>query len=282
MSYRDEYFTNRDGLKLHYRDFNRAPAGAPVVLCMPGLTRNARDFGYIADHLAPRCRLICVEQRGRGQSDYDPDPTRYSPATYVEDMFELLDALKLTSVYAIGTSLGGLMAMMMQATRPGVFKGVVINDIGPEIDPKGIERITSYVGKGTPPQNWEEAVTATKFANANVYPDFEDADWLEFTHLLYDEIEGKPVAAYDPAIRNNFTQNSDQSAPDLWPIFEAMHSIPLLVLRGEHSDILSHETLIRMAQEHPNCITVTVPKIGHVPLMREPEVQTAIETLIMR
>lgn len=280
MQYSDAYFTNRDGLKLHYRDYHIAPTGAPTVLCMPGLTRNAKDFGYLANHLAHRCRMICAEQRGRGLSDYDPDPGRYSPATYVDDMFELLDHLGLTSVYVVGTSLGGLMTMMMQAMRPGIFKAAIINDIGPEVDPAGIARITSYVGKGTPPETWDQAVSATKAANANVYPHFKDADWREFTELLYAEKDGKPVAAYDPAIRNNFTQKTDQAAPDLWPVFAAMHSIPLLVLRGETSDILSADTLVRMQSEHPNCTAVTVPRIGHVPQMREPEVLAAIDRII--
>lgn len=280
MQFSDHYFTNRHGLKLHFIDYSIAPEQSPTVLCMPGLTRNAKDFGYLAAHLVPRCRMICVEQRGRGLSDHDPDPSRYSPATYVEDMFELLDHLELSSVYVVGTSLGGLMTMMMQAARPGIFQAAIINDIGPEVDPAGIARITSYVGQGTPPATWDEAVSATKSANGNVYPHFNDADWLEFTKLLYAEYEGKPVAAYDPAIRNNFTQNTDQAAPDLWPVFKAMHSIPLLVLRGETSDILSASTLERMQREHPNCETLTVPGIGHVPQMREPEVLAAIDRII--
>ncbi len=276
------YFTNPDGLKQHYRDYNRAPDGAPVVLCMPGLTRNAKDFSYIADHLKYRCRLICAEQRGRGLSEWDPDPSRYSPVTYVGDMMALLDHLGLTEIITIGTSLGGLMTIMMNAMHPGTIKAAVINDIGPEIDPKGIERIKSYVGIGTPPATWDEAVAAVKTANPGVYPNFTDQEWVDFTHMLYTDKDGAPVAQYDPAIRKNFDDQDDQSAPDLWPLFTMMHSIPMVVLRGALSDILAADTLERMQAEHPDLVAITVPNVGHVPLMREKIVQDAIDALIAR
>lgn len=280
--YIDGYFTNPDGLKQHYRDYNSAPAGAPVVLCMPGLTRNAKDFGYIADHLKNRCRLICVEQRGRGLSQWDPDPSRYSPVTYVDDMMTLLAHLGLREIITIGTSLGGLMTIMMNAMHPGIIKAAVINDIGPEIDPKGIDRIKSYVGIGAPPATWDEAVAAVKSANPGVYPNFTDQEWVDFTHMLYTDEGGTPVAQYDPAIRKNFDDQDDQSAPDLWPLFTLMHSVPTVVLRGGLSDILAADTLERMQAEHPDLVAVTVPDVGHVPLMREKIVQDAIDTLIAR
>ena len=280
--YTDEYFTNTDGLKQHYRDYNNAPDAAPTVLCMPGLTRNAKDFGFIADHLKDRCRLICVEQRGRGWSEWDPDPTRYAPNVYVEDMMALLQHLDVAEIITIGTSLGGLMTIMMNAVYPGVIKAAVINDIGPEIDPTGIARIKSYVGVGTPPATWPEAIEAVKFANRGVYPKFSEDDWEMVTHLLYEDKDGKPTAQYDPALRKNFDENDDQAAPVLWPLFDLMHSIPMVVLRGGISDILSAETLARMAKEHPDLVPVTVPDMGHVPLMREPEVQSAIDTLVGR
>ena len=278
----DEFFTNTDGLKQHYRDYDTAPAGAPTVLCMAGLTRNAKDFGYIAGHLADRCRLVCVEQRGRGLSDWDPDPSRYAPVTYVGDMMALLQHLDQDSVITIGTSLGGLMTIMMNAMHPGVIKAAIINDIGPEIDPAGIARIKSYVGVGTPPSTWEAAVAAVKAANPNVYPGFTDDDWVDFTKLLFVDEDGKPVVQYDPAIRQNFDSQDDQSAPDLWPIFGLMHKVPMVVLRGELSDILAAETLERMARDHPDLTAVTVPDVGHVPLMKEQITHEAIDSLIAR
>ncbi len=280
--YKDCFFTNTDGLKQHYRDYNTAGDDAPVVLCMPGLTRNPKDFSDIADHLADRCRIIAIANRGRGKSDYDPDPSRYKPVTYVADVMELLGQLGISSVVAIGTSLGGLMTILIQALHPGTLKAAVINDIGPEVDPSGIARIKSYVGKGTPPESWAEAVEGVKRANAGVYPDFTEEDWRWYTHNLYEDVDGKPVMQYDPAISRNFESADDQSAPDLWPFFTAMHSIPTVVLRGELSDILSAPTLKRMANEHPDLVPVTVPNLGHVPLMREPECKAAIDTLIAR
>jgi len=280
--YTDEFFTNPDGLKQHYRDFNTAGPDAPIVLCMPGLTRNARDFEDIANHLSDRCRVICVEQRGRGMSEWDPQPSRYLPVTYVADMIALLDHLGADKVIAIGTSLGGLMTMLIQAMYPGKLLGAVINDIGPEIDPKGIERIKSYVGKGTPPESWDDVLPAVKTTNTGVYPDFTDEDWMWFARKLFDDVDGKPVPQYDPAISQNFENDDSQSAPDLWPVFAAMHSIPTVVLRGELSDILMQSTLDRMDSEHPDLVPVVVPRLGHVPLMREAEVQAAIDSLVGR
>lgn len=281
-SYEDRYFTNPDGLTQHYRDYNQAPEGAPVVLCMPGLTRNARDFADIAEHLSDRCRVLCFENRGRGDSDWDPEPSRYLPLTYVGDVISLLDQLGVDKVIAIGTSLGGLMTIMIQAMHPGRLQAAVINDIGPEIDPKGIERIKSYVGKGTPPHTWQEAIEGVIRANRGVYPNFTDEDWDWYTRNLYADDAGRPKVLYDPAISQNFESEGSQSSPDLWPIFRALHSIPMVVLRGEISDILSAETLIRMAAEHPDLAPVTVKGLGHVPLMREAECKSAIDTLVGR
>jgi pimeloyl-ACP methyl ester carboxylesterase len=280
--YRDGYFTNPDGLQQHYRDYNTAGDDAPVVLCMPGLTRNARDFEDIAAHLADRCRVICAEQRGRGDSDWDPQPSRYLPVTYVADMIALLDHLRVRQVIAIGTSLGGLMTLLIQALHPGRLQAAVINDIGPEIDPKGIERIKSYVGKGSPPQDWDEVIASVKTANSGVYPHFSEEDWAWFARKLYGDRDGRPAALYDPAISQNFENDDSQSAPDLWPVFAASHSIPMVVLRGELSDILMASTLERMAQEHPDLVPVIVPGLGHVPLMRERKVQAAIDALVAR
>jgi len=302
-SYSDGYFVNPDGLKQHYRDYNTvgvsvgvsvgATVGvsadesssgdfAPVVLCMPGLTRNAKDFAEVADHLSTRCRVICVEQRGRALSEWDSDPGRYQPITYVSDMMALLAHLGIDQVIALGTSLGGMMAIMMQAMHPGVFSAAIINDIGPEIDPVGLKRIQSYVGKNAPPANWEEAVEQVKKGNKGVFPEFSEQDWLEFARKLYREIDGVPTADYDPAISENLNQTQDQAAPDLWPVFAAMANIPLLVIRGELSDILSEVTLGVMSQVHPDMTAVIVPSIGHAPMLNEQEARAAIDVLVDR
>lgn len=281
-NYTSAYFINPDGLSQYYRDYNEAPDGAATVLCMPGLTRNSKDFADIAAHLASRCRVICVEQRGRGLSDWDPDPSRYRPDVYVSDMMALLTHLGVDEIIAFGTSLGGLMTIMMGALNPGTLIGAIINDIGPVVDPVGITRITSYVGKGTPPQNWEEAIDNVKHANTGVYPKFTEEDWVAFTHKLYTDVDGKPVVGYDPAISQNFENTKDQSAPDLWGIFSALYGIPVIALRGALSDILSAETLAQMAERHPDLTPVTVPDKGHVPMMTEPECLAAIDSLITK
>lgn len=281
-AYTDQYFTNPDGLKQHYRDYNLASEEAPVILCMPGLTRNARDFEEIAEHLSERCRIICVEQRGRGLSDWDPEPGRYQPVTYVADMMALLDHLHIKQVIALGTSLGGIMTILIQAMHSGILMAAILNDIGPEVDPKGLARIQGYVGKGAPPQSWDEAIAQLKSGNSEVYPNFSAAEWEWFTRKLYTEKDGVPVADYDPAISQNLNANEDQAAPDLWPVFAAMSTIPVVVLRGELSDILSADTLGVMAQVHPDLISVTVPGVGHAPLLREPECIEAIDRLIGR
>lgn len=280
--YTDQYFTNPDGLKQYYRDYNTAPEGAPTVLCMPGLTRNSKDFAGIASHMAATCRVICVEQRGRGNSQWDPEPGRYRPDVYIADMKALLEHLGIKHVIAFGVSLGGLMTMMMGAMMPGTLIGAIINDIGPEVDHTGIARIKSYVGKGTPPTTWDEAVAAVKTSNTGVYPTFTEDDWRAFTEKLYTDEGGKPVLQYDPALSQNFNEEESQSAPDLWPFFAMLKDIPMVVLRGEVSDILSAETLLRMAMEHPDLDPVTVPDKGHVPLMTEPECITAVDALIKK
>jgi pimeloyl-ACP methyl ester carboxylesterase len=281
-NYSEHTFTNPDGLKQYYRDFNTAGEGAPTVLCMPGLSRNSKDFEGIATHMAESCRVICVEQRGRGNSEWDPDPTRYRPDVYVADMMALLEHLGLKQVIAYGVSLGGLMTIMIGAMHPSTLKAAIINDIGPEVDPKGIARIKGYVGKGSPPESWDQAIVAVKAANAGVYPKFSDAEWEWFTRKLYDEKDGKLVVQYDPAISQNFESDDSQSAPDLWPVFDMLKDIPLVVLRGGLSDILSAETLEKMAARHPDLVPVTVPDKGHVPLMTEPECLAAVDALLKK
>ncbi len=280
--YSDEYFTNPDGLRQHYRDYHTAAPAAPVVLCMPGLTRNAKDFEEVAEHLADRCRVICVEQRGRGLSDRDPDPARYQPITYVADMMALLAHLGVDQVIALGTSLGGVMTILMQALHPGVFSAAILNDIGPEVDPVGLKRIQGYVGKSAPPASWDEAIAQVKAANNGIFPQFTEADWDQFTRKLYIEADGTISADYDPLISQNLNQDEQAAAPDLWTVFSAMEGIPLLVIRGELSDILSEITLGVMAQVHPDMSAVTVPGVGHAPLLREPECLAAIDALINR
>ena len=282
--YSEQYFTSPDGLQLFYRDYNNAPKGTLTVLCMPGLTRNSKDFEEIAAHIAPCCRVICAEQRGRGNSEWDPDPSHYRPDVYVADMMALLAHLDIDEIVAFGTSLGGLMTMMMAAMHPGIIKAAIINDIGPELDPAGITRIKSYVGKGTPPTSWDEAYAAVKGFSKGVYPKFTKSDWQWFTRKLYADNNGRPEISYDPALGKTFDADNSNTAPvpNFWPQFEALYSAPMVVLRGALSDLLAGETLDKMASLHPDLVPVTVPDKGHTPLLNEPECTYAIDALLKK
>ncbi len=237
-NYTDNWHKSSDGLKLYYRDYNNAGDQSPVVICMPGLTRNSRDFEEVADYLAPNYRVICFENRGRGNSDWDPNPDNYQPITYVQDVIDFLQKQKFSQVFALGTSLGGLMSILIQATAPNTFAGIILNDIGPEVDDAGLTRIKGYVGKDLPINTWEDAITAVKVVNAPIYPEFNDEDWDKFTRKLYVEKDGKPFANYDPAISVNVNKTDETStAPDLWPVFATLYQTPMLLIRGGTSDV---------------------------------------------
>ncbi len=237
---------------------------------MPGLTRNSADFADICDRLAGDYRLIVAEQRGRGKSQYDSNPENYVPEIYVQDMFALIEKLQPGNLVLLGTSLGGLMAMLMNALRPGWFKALIINDIGPEIAEEGLMRIRSYVGKTPPVTNWQEAAETARTMNLVAFPHYQAADWLTFARRLYEEDSaGIPQLMYDPALFD--AQGETPSVPpDLWPLFEATRSIPCLCLRGELSDMLSPECFAKMRRQSPDMVAVEIPGVGHAPMLDEP------------
>lgn len=273
---REVYYTSADGLKLYASDYAGPSAAALTILCLPGLTRNSRDFADLAAELSKTYRVISPDLRGRGRSAHDPEPVRYQPLTYVADMWTLLDHLGVTKVAIVGTSLGGLMAMIMAATRPDRVLGAVLNDIGPEVDPAGIARIQSYVGKTPPPASWDEAVAQVRELNADIFPNFNEARWESFARALYrDGPDGRPVPDYDPAIAQNVNAGN-AVPPDLWPLFDTLKAIPLVVIRGATSDILAADTLAQMQARHPRLVAVEVPGVGHAPLLDEPEARDAI------
>jgi len=281
--YTEHFFTNSSGLQQYYRDYGSPADGAPVMLCLPGLTRNSRDFDAPAAQMSRAFRVIAVDQRGRGKSDYDPDPARYLPITYMQDMFALMETLGTDSIHAFGTSLGGLMTMLMAATKPGSIASAIINDIGPTIDPRGIDRIRSYVGAFKEIQTWDDAIAQTKWIADGVYPDFSEDDWDRFTRKIFVERGGKPVLDYDPALGDTFKSADDsQAAPDLWPLFDAMKPVPMLVIRGETSDILSQDTYEQMLDVHPDSSGVLVPRVGHAPTLDEPQVVSALDAWAAR
>ena len=269
------------GLRLYCREFGRAlPEHAPAILCLPGLTRNCRDFENIARWLAPEHRILTPDLRGRGRSDYDPNWQNYQPMTYLHDVGELLKALRVPRVILIGTSLGGLIAMTMAFLQPSRLAGVVLNDVGPELNAEGLARIAKYAGQLPSVTNWDEAAAQAKQVNGIALPDFTDADWKQFARNTYRQNEaGIPVPDMDPRIGDALRQPAGP-APDLWPLFRALAPLPTAVLRGELSDILSTQTVERMKSEKPDLQVTIVANRGHAPTLDEPDARDAISRLI--
>ncbi len=280
--WQDRYWNSSDGLRLHYRDYP-GPAERPPILCLPGLTRNARDFEPMADRLAGEWRVIAVEFRGRGQSEYDPNPANYVPATYAADLLKLLDQLGIADAVFCGTSLGGLVTMLMSGSDPERIAGAMINDIGPVIEPAAIERLRSYVGKGGRWASWAEAAEAAAAINRIAFPHYTAEDWDRFVRRLCSQrADGSIQPDYDMAIALPFANDSGAPDFDPWPLLEGLADKPVLIVRGETSDLFSAQTAERMLELMPNAELVTIPGIGHAPALDEPEAIAGIDRLLKR
>ena len=280
----DIRYSSSDGLSLYAKAYGPADASL-TVLCMHGLTRNHKDFEPMIQALDSNARFICVDVRGRGESDRTLDATTYKPANYAMDMVALLDHLELERVALVGTSMGGLMSMVMARLCPGRIRGVVLNDVGPKIEQKGLDRIAAYAGKVEPVSGWSTAAAITATAQASAFPDYGDKDWLAFAHRTYRETpDGQLILDYDPAI----TQSLGEARPSrvatfmMWRLFSALKPFPLLVVRGETSDLFSPKTAARMVRRHPDAKLVTVPRRGHAPMLDEPVAVDAISTFLKR
>lgn len=283
-AYSDAYWWSNDGLRLHYRDYAGGGDDRPPLLCLPGLTRNARDFEPLADRLAGQWRLICPDLRGRAESAYAKDPMTYVPLTYLHDLERLLTDLALTRFVVVGTSLGGIIAMLMAATRPDRLAGAVLNDVGPVIEDAGLARIRGYVGSGSTHSTWVHAARALSEINAGVYPDYTLRDWLGMAKRLYRlNSGGRIVLDYDMRIAEPFRVPGGEAGVDLWPSLAGFRGKPTLILRGERSDLLSDQTVKRMVDEIGDSATaVTVPRVGHTPVLSEPVAGLAIDALLER
>ncbi|MEY4473436.1 MAG: hypothetical protein RL671_1740 [Pseudomonadota bacterium] len=278
----DGYWTSRDGLQLHYRDYP-GRKDRPPVLCLPGLTRNARDFEELAKRLAGEWRVICVELRGRGDSAYAKDSATYNPMQYLEDLGELFDQARLKQVVAIGTSLGGLLTMLLAATTPERLVGAVLNDIGPEVNPEGIERIRSYVGQARNFPTWMHAARALAESQGPTFPQASVIDWLAMAkRCMVVGSNGRIHFDYDMKIAEPFAQADGASNVDMWPAFQALAGRPVALLRGQLSDVLTAATFKKMAKLLPDAETVTVGKVGHAPTLSEPAAVAAIDNLLAR
>lgn len=282
--YAEKYFTSQDGLKLYYRDYNDTQKDATPLLCLHGLTRNSADFHKPSLELSTDRRVIVPDMRGRGKSAYDPDYKNYKVPTYVGDVLSLLISLNLHEVIVIGTSMGGLMAMGLAVAQPTLLKGIVLNDIGPEIDIAGINRIATYVGEPSDITSWDQAALAVKGMNVHAFPDYTDEDWLYFAKCCFSQQDNANITAnYDDNIGLAIKESAQSAVPvDIWTLFEAMKEIPTLTIRGETSDILSAETLTKMMRVH-NCMDqLILPGRGHAPDLMEPESLRAMREFILK
>jgi pimeloyl-ACP methyl ester carboxylesterase len=278
----DQYWTSGDGLKLHYRDYPGRD-DRPPVLCLPGLTRNARDFQRLAAHLAGEWRVICPDMRGRGDSAYSKESATYNPLQYVQDVTVLLDELAISRFVAVGTSLGGLMTLLLAATAPQRIAAAVLNDIGPEIEASGLERIGAYVGQGRSFPTWMHAARAVEESHGEFFPEFEMTDWLDLAkRTMIVGSNGRIVYDYDMKIAEPFKLPANGAGGDLWPAFGALAGRPVTLLRGALSDLLSAASAEAMRAEMPELDVVEVPRIGHAPALDEPESVAAIDRLLAR
>jgi pimeloyl-ACP methyl ester carboxylesterase len=281
--YENRYWWSPDGLRLHYRDYAGGADGRPPVLCLPGLTRNARDFEALAERLSPEWRVLALDLRGRGESGYAKDPMTYVPLSYMGDVDALLSELGVSRFVAVGTSLGGIVTMLLAGAGHGRIAGAVLNDVGPEIEAAGITRIRGYVGRASTWPTWLHAARALQEANGDVYPDWTIEDWLGMAKRLYRlTSQGRIVLDYDLRIAEPFRVPGNDAGPDMWRSLRALSGVPVLVVRGALSDVLAERTAERMVAELPGAELVTVPRVGHAPVLTEPEVLPAIDRLLAR
>ncbi len=295
MSFTDFFWTSHEGLPLHARDY--APAGEAQklpVICIHGLTRNARDFEDLAPRIAATGRrVLAVDVRGRGLSARDPNPMNYHPGTYAADIVALLDAAGIERAVFVGTSMGGLITMVLTSIQPEAIAAVMLNDVGPELSPVGLARIAGYTGMASRFETWDEAVAYARKINEAAFPDYGPQDWDAFARRLFDETDGAFVLAYDPDIAAPIkaaaeAQQAAQDAggqalapPDMYPLFRALaKDRPILLVRGGISDLIDPAIAERMRIAAPHMAYAEVANIGHAPMLTEPQAWAAIENLL--
>lgn len=276
------HYASEEGLSLYAKSYGD-PGAALTVLCMHGLTRNHKDFEPMIEAIGGPYRFIAVDVRGRGRSQADPNPENYRPDVYARDMQRLLQAAGVAQVALIGTSMGGLMAMLMMQVMPERILGTVLNDVGPVVDAAGLARISAQVATVAPVADWTAASAAVAAAQASVFPEFSEADWMAFAKRTYKELpDGSVMADFDPAISATLSTKTPGLLTRLamWRLFKQLKPRPLLVVRGERSDILSTKTARRMCARHKSAKLVTVPGVGHAPLLNEPEALAGIDQFL--
>ena len=274
--FRERRYTAQDGLSLYFRDYGDALSAARPVLCLGGLTRNSKDFHDFSTRLSERRRVVCPDYRGRGRSDYDPDWRNYRAEVYAGDLFHLLAAANLHGVVICGISLGGLLAMGLAVLAPALIAGVILNDVGPEVDRAGLRRILDYVGHDHPQADLKAAAVYLRKRQPGLDLGSEEA-WRAFAAATFREADDG-LLHVDWDVR--LARALDHDVPDLWPYYGALKPLPVLALRGARSDVLTAETFERMAEAKPDLIRVTVPGAGHVPSLDHPQVERAIDDFL--
>ncbi|TVR10751.1 MAG: alpha/beta hydrolase [Salinarimonadaceae bacterium] len=270
-SYRSLFISASDGLRLHARDYGPIAGALTPVVCLPGLTRNAIDFHDLALAFSqgerPR-RTLAVDYRGRGLSDRDSDWRRYDLQVELDDLLQVLAATNIPEAVFVGASRGGLITMALAAVRPAAIRAVVLNDIGPVIEPQGLMRIRGYVGKMPKPRNFDDAIAILKTVSDRQFPALDDEGWRKIAEGVWHSRNGKLELSYDPALMKGLTLlDLEKPLPTLWPLFDALKHAPTLAIRGAHSDLLSGSTLAAMAKRHPRFESLTVEGQGHTPLL---------------
>ncbi|MEM6679869.1 MAG: alpha/beta hydrolase [Pseudomonadota bacterium] len=273
-------FDAPDGRSLVFDD--EGPKEALPVLCLAGLSRDARDFAALAAHLVPRYRVIRLDARGRGRSAHAEDPmAEYTVPVEVGDIVALLDHLNIPKAAVVGTSRGGIQAMVMAAMAKDRLAGVVLNDIGPGIERDGLEAIMVYLGRDPGAETMAEGAAALKKSLASQYPDFEEADWLAMAEQTYLIRDGRPVLSYDASLREpSVASFTAEKQPDLWPLFDMLEGVPLACIRGALSYLFTAETLEEMMRRRPDMMTVTLDNRGHIPLLDEPPAVALIDRFL--
>jgi len=270
------FVTVQDGLRLRVREWGARTAPRLPAVCLPGLARTGADFETLATALAthptaPR-RVIALDLRGRGQSDYDRNPKNYNVQVELADVLAVLTALEVASAVFVGTSRGGILAMLLAVARPTALAGCVLNDIGPVIDPKGLVRIKSYVGKLPRVASLHEAADVLRRLFGAQFPKLTDDEWVAFARRTFKDAKGRIVPDYDAKLARVLDGvNLEKPLPALWKEFDAMARLPLMVIRGGNSDILSAATIAAMRARHPAMEAIEVPDQGHAPLLAEPD-----------
>ena len=281
-AYENIYWTSADGLRLHARDYP-GETSRPPILCLAGLTRNGRDYHDLAMRLAGRWRVIALDLRGRGESAPAKDPMSYVPATYVADIEALLAEQGIGRFVAFGTSLGGIVSMMLAGALRGRIAAALINDVGPEIEAAGLSRIRSYVGRASVWPTWMHAARCVQESNGDIYPDWGIADWLAMAKRLYRlNSAGRIVLDYDLKIAEPFRVPGNEATPDMWGALANLADVPTLIVRGARSDVLGAAVAERMVAALRSAELVTVPDVGHAPTLTEAVLEAPIDRLLRR